>query len=229
MKIVSSIKHVIKVLLKKDLLINMDIRLNKKRLGTKYGGYWIYPDNLSKNSIIYSFGIGKDVSFDIQLIQNFGCKVFAFDPTPDSIDWIMKQELPRDFHFYPIGLADFDGKALFYGPKNSSSVSFTLLHRQNTIPIEIDVFRLTSIMKMLNHEKIDLLKLDIEGYEYLVIDDILKSDLKINQVCLEFHHRFKQYNVKDTLSALNKFKSIGFKLFSKENDVYSLFYSNCTN
>jgi hypothetical protein len=36
-----------------------------------------------------------------------------------------------------------------------------------------------------NH--IDLLKMDIEGFEYAVIDDILAHRLDVRQICVEFH------------------------------------------
>ena len=45
-------------------------------------GRWkVCYDDLSKDSIIYSVGIGYDTSFDEELIKSFGCKVQAFDPT----------------------------------------------------------------------------------------------------------------------------------------------------
>jgi hypothetical protein len=49
--------------------------------GTKYGGFYVYPDRLCQESIIYSFGVGEDVSFDLELIEKYNCHVFAFDPT----------------------------------------------------------------------------------------------------------------------------------------------------
>jgi hypothetical protein len=45
-------------------------------------------------------------------------------------------------------------------------------------------------MKSLGHEKIDLLKLDIEGAEYSVIDSIIEDGLNVNIVCLEFDEYF---------------------------------------
>ena len=41
--------------------------------------------------------------------------------------------------------------------------------------------------------RIDILKMDIEGAEYDVIDDIINSPVPIAQVLIEFHHRFPNH------------------------------------
>ena len=43
-------------------------------------------------------------------------------------------------------------------------------------------------MKKNGHKHIDFLKLDIEGMEYEVLEDILTRRLSIQQICVEFHH-----------------------------------------
>jgi hypothetical protein len=56
------------------------------KLGTKYGG-WIIPENnnLNENSIIYSGGVGQDISFDIKLQSKYGSNIYLIDPTNKSI------------------------------------------------------------------------------------------------------------------------------------------------
>ena len=55
------------------------------RLGTEYGG-WYIPKNIQLNnsSIIYSVGVGEDISFDIGLSNIFDPEIFLFDPTKRS-------------------------------------------------------------------------------------------------------------------------------------------------
>jgi hypothetical protein len=61
------------------------------RFGTDYGGY-LLPENikLDSNSIVYSIGIGEDISFDATLSGKYNCKIFMFDPTPRSIEHVEK-------------------------------------------------------------------------------------------------------------------------------------------
>ncbi len=77
------------------------VDLNNKKtnrliyLGTDYGGWAIDERLIKNNSIIYSFGVGTDISFDMELITRYGCSIFAFDPTPRCIKWIESQELQK--------------------------------------------------------------------------------------------------------------------------------------
>ena len=53
-----------------------------KKLGTNYGG-WIIPKNISlnENSVVYSGGVGEDISFDIKLQSKYGSNIILIDPT----------------------------------------------------------------------------------------------------------------------------------------------------
>src|SRR5436305_14661221 len=62
------------------------IRCERLYLGNERARWCVCPTNLSADSVVYSFGIGEDISFDLQLIDRFAVKVHAFDPTPRSLD-----------------------------------------------------------------------------------------------------------------------------------------------
>ena len=51
--------------------------------GTYYGGYDIVNKTQIKNVI--SCGLGEDATFDIEMLNQFDCKIFVIDPTPRSI------------------------------------------------------------------------------------------------------------------------------------------------
>lgn len=53
-----------------------------EKLGTNYGIGVIPANFLNSQSICYCAGAGEDISFDLELIKKFRCKVFIFDPTP---------------------------------------------------------------------------------------------------------------------------------------------------
>ena len=69
-------------------------------------------------------------------------------------------------------------------------------------------------MYELGHAHIDILKMDVEGAEYDVIKDIYKSDIRPEQVLVEFHHRFPGVGITKTKEAVDCIKSMGYQLFS---------------
>jgi FkbM family methyltransferase len=142
---------------------------------------------LDENAIVYSFGIGEDVSFDTAVINNHNCHVFGFDPTPKSINWVKKQELSEKFHFHEFGISSKSG---FYLPKNPEYVSGSLNTQKNvdlTNKISVIMKSIENIMKELGHKHIDVLKMDIESAEYDVIENILNAKISITQILIEFH------------------------------------------
>ena len=57
------------------------------RLGSNYGG-WHFLDHQNLNgTTIVSFGVGEDISFDIEFINKYNAKVVLVDPTPRSINY----------------------------------------------------------------------------------------------------------------------------------------------
>ena len=159
-----------------------------QRFGSVYGGWSIVSNKINKNSIIYSFGVGVDTSFDELLIENFD-KIFAFDPTPESINYVKYNLNTKNFIFNSYGLSSFNKKLKFYAPLDPTHVSYSSIsiNQSSDNYIYAQFHTLEKICKKLNHNHIDLLKLDIEGDEYDVVDQILNSRLRPTQLLIEFH------------------------------------------
>ena len=198
-------------------------QLPKERHGTEYGGWWVCPDRLHKNSIVYSFGIGEDISFDLSMIDKYGLEIHAFDPTPRALAHVSKQRVPTRFHTHNIALAAHDGEGLFYPPDNPEHVSHTLVIKPQAAAttLKVHVSRLTTIMQDLGHDRIDLLKMDIEGSEYEVLQDILDSKTDVDQILVEFHHNVYPGLTADlTEEIISRLTKSGYALFSMEGRNY---------
>jgi FkbM family methyltransferase len=182
-------------------------------LGTEYGGYEILPELMSSEAVVYSVGLGEDISFDLGMIERFGCSVHGFDPTPRSLAWLEQQALPRGFRVHPFGLADFDGVARFAPPANPAYVSHSVLPGHGGDRVELPVKRLGTVMKELGHERLDVLKIDIEGAEYAVLDDLLASGLLPKQLLVEFHHGMGGVALETTEASLDRLHDAGYRVF----------------
>jgi FkbM family methyltransferase len=228
------IKYYIKVLLGKELFFRKDLKINLKWFGNEHAGFYLNPAYLSDNSIVYSFGVGTDISFDQELIAQYNCIVFGFDPTPKTIDFIANYaQLPKKFIFEPYGLYTHDGTVAFFLPENPNHVSCTVGNIRNydegkLKKVDVPVLSFDSILKKLGHKTIDVLKLDIEGSEYDVLDDILNAEIQINQICIEFHHRFKGVSVNKTKHAIKRLRDKGYLLIgiSPQAEEYTFINSN---
>jgi FkbM family methyltransferase len=161
---------------------------NVVRIGSDYGGWSVPDDRLGPDSICYSAGIGDDMSFDVGLIERYGCTVHAFDPTPIAIAYVARQEVDPCLRFHAVGLWSTEGEIPFHAPQNRAHASYSALNLQDTDQfIQCRVKRLSTIMSELGHDHLDLLKMDIEGAEFEVIDSLLVDAIPIETICVEFH------------------------------------------
>lgn len=191
------------------------------RYGNNYGGFMVYDEDLKKSPhpIIYSFGIGEDLSFSEELMNTFSPEIYAFDPTPKAIQFVKNHELSKNssFHFSPIGLSDKDETTTFFiKPEGAKDVSGSVIPRKNLMKegIEVNMECIKTISKKNGHTYIDLLKMDVEGSEFKVVEGLKECDVAINQICLELHDRFFNDGIKLLKELLATMRSMGYILIS---------------
>jgi FkbM family methyltransferase len=209
-------KRFFKRLVGKELRLKNDIDV----ASIKDGGWWFTPEGLNENSIVYSLGVGDEIDFDLSIIDKYGVTVHGFDPTPNSIDMLAGTDLPDRFHFHPWAVTAQDGSLKFY-PRlkkdgSKSDVMYTMIAEKETIDdvIEVPAYSLSSIAEKLGHQHIDLLKMDIEGAEYEVLDGLLASPIKPTQLLVEFHHRFADIGMEKTADIIRRLRDDGYKIFA---------------
>lgn len=209
-------KRFLKRLTGKELRLRNDIDIPV----TKDGGWWFSPAGLDENSIVYSLGVGDEVDFDLSIIDKYGVAVFAFDPTPNSVDMLDSSKLPDRFNFHPWAVTATDGTLKFY-PRlkkdgTKSDVMFTMIPEAETKDdvIEVPAYSLASITKKLGHDRIDMLKMDIEGAEYEVLDGLLESPVLPTQLLVEFHHRFVENGLERTYGIIERLRDAGYRIFA---------------
>ncbi|MFT5112239.1 MAG: FkbM family methyltransferase [Parasphingorhabdus sp.] len=191
------------------------------------GGAWVVsPKSLGEDSIVYSFGAGTDISFDLEMQAKFNCHVHIFDPTPRSVQWIGQQSLPERIWFHPCGIGNQDGSIVFFPPKRKTSSHFSPVPRYRNSTdragVEAPVKRLGSFLTELDHDRIDVLKIDIEGGEYDILEDVLSTNVEIDQLLLEFHHAYSTIPLRRTIEAVKRIQLAGFELFHLSQRTYEM-------
>lgn len=193
-----------------------DIDVPRDTIGTVYGSHTVLRGSLDARSVVYSFGVGEDVSFDLGLIQRYGCRVHAFDPTERSIAWARANVDHLLWKLHPIGIAAEDGEAEFTSPAKKTHVSFFRASNGATdghAAVRLTVRSLPSIMRELSHDRIDLLKMDVEGFEYEVLQSMIDTPVRPAQIAVEFHHRMYGYEPAATNEAVTVLRQNGYCLF----------------
>jgi len=183
-------------------VLAIDRKIDTVLLGNEYGGFLVCKEavDVDKQIIVYSFGIGEDLSFSEGIFDTFNAKVYAFDPTPKAIKYVENHPLYNEegFYFEPIGLLDKDCRVVFHLPQNDDYVSGSAVKHANVkeAGIEVEMNSLSTIVKRNGHNHIDILKMDIEGSEFEVLNKWEWGDtISIDQICVEVHDRFFNNNI----------------------------------
>jgi FkbM family methyltransferase len=226
----SKVKRLLKVLSGDFAHLKVETHIDCKWYGNSYGGFFAVPKYLNRDTVVYSFGIGEDISFDRAVIANHNCPVFGFDPTPKSIQWVKSlEDRPEQFRFLNYGVGAKSEEVTFYLPKNPEHVSGSMIQQDNVTTkdaISVQIRSLNDITKELGHNRIDVVKMDIEGAEYDVLDDILKTKIPIGQILVEFHDRFFPDGREKTRQAINNLKAHGFSIFGVSDTFEEVSFIN---
>jgi FkbM family methyltransferase len=175
-------------------------------LGTSYGGWTVPVELIEPSWVCYCVGAGGDVSFDLELIRRYGVEVRTFDPVADYVESAQGQGAaePR-FSARQAAIATMDGPIrmqVTHDPQ-SRSVSSAGLYESGDF-IEVPGRTLPSLMAELGDERIDLLKLDIEGAEYEVLPTIDMRALGVKVFATQLHHTGSVGEARALIAGLGK-------------------------
>ena len=210
-----------------------------EKLGTNYGGWYVPINmNLNENSVVYSGGVGEDMSFDLLLQCKYNSNIILIDPTTKAIKHFdeVKQYyrnkqlftggIQNDYYsciqwlhpnfdklkYINIGLWNKREELKFYKQSNENYVSQSLVENmfgQNYDVVPVDSIK--NIMEQQGHTQIDLLKLDIEGAEIEVVNQMLDDKIFPTYVLIEFDLLLKNKDPRSTTKQLIE------RMITKEN------------
>jgi FkbM family methyltransferase len=183
------------------------------------GGKWLCNGyKIAPPCVVYGVGAGTEITFEQAMAARFGCDVQVFDPTPSSRKLFGALEAGRGLGagtltFHPWGL----------GPVSRDPAQA----RQLTLEgVACQVKTLDEMTAQLGHSHIDVLKIDVEGGEFAILDDLLKrgllDKLRVNQLMIEFHTP-DAASFTDLARLVGALADAGFVLHRKELNPWAAF------
>jgi FkbM family methyltransferase len=145
-----------------------------KLLGDEGTGWVIHAD--PQPQTCYCAGVGHDISFDVELAKRTKQPVLVFDPSPIGISTMSRIDSPN-IKFFPVGLSADADVVEFSLPENPGEGSYSI-SRDDVEKVSFECWDLRRIMELNGDSEIDLLKMDIEGFEYDIIDSFLRQRIK---------------------------------------------------
>tara|TARA_B100000427_G_scaffold108844_1_gene90277 strand:+ start:602 stop:1300 length:699 start_codon:yes stop_codon:yes gene_type:complete len=168
-----------------------------------------YP--LSKDSLF--FDIGAHVgNFSIQMAEKYDCNIYAFEPLEENYN-ILKEQVKRfqKVKCFEVALSNYDGESYI----SNLGASASLFNRdEGDLDKKISVKSFSTFVKEKEIAFIDLVKMNIEGSEYDLLDEIIDSEYikNINHLQIQFHNfvndskeKRKKIRKKLKLTHINKY------------------------
>jgi FkbM family methyltransferase len=160
------------------------------QLGSPYGG-WTMPEGVIESRwVCYSVGAGGDITFDVELIGMYGVRVRSIDAVAEYVESAREQASGDErfsAHQAAIGIVNGPVRLQCTHDEASRSVSPAGLYESERY-IELPGRTLPSLMSELGDERIDLLKLDIEGGEYELLASLDLRALGTKVLAVQLHH-----------------------------------------
>ncbi len=171
------------------------------RIGPKLdGGYVIDKRSIPLTKVIITCGLNDDWEFEKSFLKmNKGCNVIAFDHTIDKKFWInrIKKDIKHFFLLKKIRLRKiikiFSYLDYINFFKNKNEHHIIKIGTQN-----INYKEVTISKTLENYENV-ILKIDIEGDEYKILNQVTDNSKKINTLIIEFH------NIHKNMDSIKKF------------------------
>lgn len=185
-----------------------------QRVGNDDSGWVI--DVSQPLDVAYCAGVGKGISLELELAKISSRPVLVLDPSPTGIDTMAKLDT-SNLQFVPVGLATQTGSVEFAVPTDTEEGSYSVV--QNGVPkVSFDCCDLSTIMSMNGDSYLDLLKMDIEGFEYDVVNQLLDQRIPVRQLCVEFHDWLRPHQTYRTIARLLR---AGYHVIYKRNGDFT--------
>lgn len=217
--------------------VNREVKkiIRKRKMGEKGLCYfepnYIYSKRIGTDGVVIDVGCSHQAEFSLYMIERHGLTAFGVDPTRKHRPALEELEKKYDGRFIhiPVAVSGQDGSMTFHESKANESGSILREHvnvqSDEIIEYEVETVSLNSLLRRIGIDRIAVLKLDLEGAEYDMLERVSKDDLvPFRQIFIEFHHHaIDNISEKDTERLVERIISFGFESYSLDDHNYLFF------
>ncbi|MBV9303336.1 MAG: FkbM family methyltransferase [Acidobacteriaceae bacterium] len=141
-----------------------------------------YP--LTSDSVVLDCG-GYRGDWANNIFDRFGCNIFIFEPVPEFASFIRARFAAQPkIRIFDYGVGRIDNFLTLHQNGDGSSV-----FRQNGEPIQVRIRNIGAVLRELNVQTIDVMKVNIEGGEFDLVKHLVDSGLikQIRDLQVQFH------------------------------------------
>ena len=153
----------------------------------------IFDHDLNENSIVIDLG-GHVGWFTNGIFEKYGSKIFYFEPVAEFYSSAKKRFAGNDnIKVFPYGISDKNGEERIYYNQYASS-----MYDRALLQFNINCITFDKIMTDNNIDFIDLIKFNIEGEEYNVLEYMIKNNLleKCGNIQVQFHKNVPNFQAR---------------------------------
>ncbi|MBU79337.1 MAG: hypothetical protein CMD29_04340 [Flavobacteriales bacterium] len=228
-------------------LVSFFIKLNENLIFyRKLKSFYIKLFEKEELKTVVDVGVNKGQSIQFFKKINKGVKIIGFEPNKRLFKHIKKRKY-KNCDIYNLGCSSINGNLNFSENILSESSTFEKVNsssewlkkkekilgvsKKNMIvdKYETPVIRLTDFLNThYKNEKIDIVKVDVEGHEYSVLQGLFPLKNQVKYIQIEEHEDDLYLNNKDEIKKL--LLNYGFEVLNKVKhgfgEIYDVIYKN---
>ena len=194
----------------------------KKSINNGEFGLQLIPFFCNKNNV--SIDIGSNLGTYAYEMSKYSKYCYAFEPNPFLVK-NLKRSLANNVKIFQVALSNQKGNATLKIPVSSNIEEHGLAsiedeNKLNNSPINEYIVK-KEVLDNYQLEKVDLIKIDVEGHELSVLEgckNLIKRDRPVFLV--EIEERHKKNNIYKVNNYFKKFMYKGFYVF--EGNIYNV-------
>lgn len=156
---------------------------------TKKNGNIMYDVNLTADSVVVDIGAYTG-EWSEEIAKRFNPKIYAFEPNPHSFA-VLEAKRARFPKLTPLpyGVGDKTERLSLSIKKMGSTFFSKSRDRQDVQLVDVEVKAIDECWRELGLQTVDLMKINIEGAEFPLLEKMIAQDLMKNVDCflIQFH------------------------------------------